>query len=282
MTNFREAVDDCGLRDVEFDGYEFTYDNGQAEDDNRQSRIDRAMGNDRWFELFPRARLIHMDREWSDHAPIKLMLRKREEGERVGGRIFRFEQMWVGEDGCEETIKKVWDRSGEDLTSTLAHCAHSLQEWKGLSIGKILRDIRAKRRRLKRLNEGEKSLRAVNERKVLVKEIAQLLKQEEIYWKQRSRALWLKEGDRNTKYFHRKAGQRKEKNHIAKLVDDNGQEHVDTDAIATVARGYFLSLFESDLPQFDDEVLDVVADRVTEHMNAGLSADYREPRRRGV
>ncbi|XP_074282902.1 uncharacterized protein LOC141607451 [Silene latifolia] len=43
MNNFREAVDDCGLRDVDFEGYMFTYDNGQAEDDNRQSRIDRAL-----------------------------------------------------------------------------------------------------------------------------------------------------------------------------------------------------------------------------------------------
>ncbi|XP_074313417.1 uncharacterized protein LOC141648588 [Silene latifolia] len=200
MNNFRDAVDDCGLRDVDFDGYEFTYDNGQAEDDNRQSRLDRAMGNERWFEIFPRAKLIHMDREWSDHAPIKLLLNARDEEQgSSGGRIFRFEQMW------------------------------ELQEWKGIRIGKILRDIKAKRRKLKQLNEGGRSQRLINERKILVKEVAKLLKQEEIYWKQRSRALWLKEGDRNTKYFHKKAGQRKEKNHIAKLVDDNGHEHVGTE-----------------------------------------------------
>ncbi|XP_074303266.1 uncharacterized protein LOC141637717 [Silene latifolia] len=30
MNNFREAVNDCGLRDVVFEGYEFTFDNGQA------------------------------------------------------------------------------------------------------------------------------------------------------------------------------------------------------------------------------------------------------------
>ncbi|XP_074297456.1 uncharacterized protein LOC141628183 [Silene latifolia] len=277
MNNFRYAVDDCGLRDVDFEGYEFTYDNGQAEDDNRQLRIDRAMGNKRWFEMFPRAKLIHMDREWSDHASIKLMLNHRDEEQGMsGGRIFRFEQMWVGEDGCEEAIRRAWDLNGGDLISTISTCAKELQEWKGINIGKILRDIKAKRRRLKRLSAGGRSQRLINERKILVKEVAKLLKQVEIYWKQRSRALWLKEGDRKTKYFHRKAGQRNEKNNIAKLIDDNGHEHVGTEAIGTVVRRYFMQLFESGRPQFSDTVIDVVTDRVSENMNDGLKPDYRE------
>ncbi|XP_074284297.1 uncharacterized protein LOC141608848 [Silene latifolia] len=45
MDNFREAVDDCGLVDVRYEGYSFTWDNGQAGADNRQCRIDRAMAN---------------------------------------------------------------------------------------------------------------------------------------------------------------------------------------------------------------------------------------------
>lgn len=44
-------------------------------------------------------------------------------------------------------------------------------------------------------------------------------KEEEIKWRQRSRYLWLKEGDRNAKFFHNFASYRKRNNMISVLLD---------------------------------------------------------------
>ncbi|XP_074301077.1 uncharacterized protein LOC141632430 [Silene latifolia] len=148
MNNFRSAVEDCGLRDLDYEGHAFTYNNGQEGDDNRQ---------------------------------------------------------W--EAGCEETIKKVWDEGVFDITDTISRCAIELGKWKGSNIGQILKDLRKKRGILKRLNEGEQSRSVLRERKAVISEIAGLLRKDESYWRQRSRALWLKDGDKNTKFFHRKAQQ---------------------------------------------------------------------------
>ncbi|KAK9684877.1 hypothetical protein RND81_10G239200 [Saponaria officinalis] len=177
MNNFRNATDTCGLMDVPYVGYEYTFDNGQAENDNRQSRIDRAMVTESWWELFPYAKLHHLVREWSDHAPIKLVLDDREGTSLCSKKIFRFEQFWVGEDCCEEAIRRACGKGNENLMETLEMCAKELQDWKGVTIGKVLKDLNTKRRQFERLNAGERSREQICKRKKLIGEIAHLRRQ---------------------------------------------------------------------------------------------------------
>ncbi|KAK9750883.1 hypothetical protein RND81_02G228300 [Saponaria officinalis] len=256
MNNFRDAANDCGIRDLPCEGYEFTYDNGQDGEANRQSRIDRAMGTEDWLNMFPYSKLVHLDREWSDHAPLKVLFDSRKVDNELHPRKFRFEHIWVGEDGCEEAIRGVWNLNGGDLLATINRCGKELLRWKGVSIGKILRELNKKRKRLKILNEGPRDAVLVRERRNLVQDISKLRCQEEKFWRQRSRTLWLKDGDKNTKFFHRKAGQRRQKNQITKIVDEEGRIHEGTRDIKDVAVKYFEGMFAtSDPTSFDDLLL---------------------------
>jgi hypothetical protein len=49
-------------------------------------------------------------------------------------------------------------------------------------------------------------------------ELERLLLCEEISWRQKSRALWLREEDKNTKFFHRVANSNKRNNAIESLI----------------------------------------------------------------
>ncbi|XP_074306517.1 uncharacterized protein LOC141641766 [Silene latifolia] len=271
MNNFRDAVDECGLRDIPYEGYAYTFDNGQVGADNRQCRLDRVMVTGTWLDLFPYSKLFHLDREWSDHSPICVHITRVRSEEDKRMKTFRFEQVWVGEDGCEEAIQRAWLGGDDDIMTTLKRCAAELKEWTGVSIGKVVRDLKRKRERLKRLNEGERRERDVQERKKVVKDIANLIKQEETFWRQRSRALWLRDGDKNTTFFHRKATQRKEKNHISRIVDDNDRVYERTLEIANCAASYFETLFTSSRPNNFSGMMEGVEGRVTSEMNELLT-----------
>ena len=60
------------------------------------------------------------------------------------------------------------------------------------------------------------------EEKKIMERINEVLFQEEIWIKQRSRVNWLRSGDRNTAYFHACASQRKRMNSISSLQREDG------------------------------------------------------------
>lgn len=51
--------------------------------------------------------------------------------------------------------------------------------------------------------------------------LGNLLLREEIYWKQRAKQFWLREGDKNTRFFHSMASARKKVKNISKLKRDD-------------------------------------------------------------
>jgi hypothetical protein len=63
--------------------------------------------------------------------------------------------------------------------------------------------------------------------------------QEEILWRQKSRVEWLKEEERNTKFFHRAMTHRRYINHITQLEDDQGTPIRDQDQIVEALNSFY-------------------------------------------
>ncbi|XP_057247417.1 uncharacterized protein LOC130589838 [Beta vulgaris subsp. vulgaris] len=100
----------------------------------------------------------------------------------------------------------------------------------------------------------------------------ELLEKQEAYWYLRSCVSEINDGDKNTKYFHHKASQRKLRNFIHGLYDKRGVWRDDEEDVGWVIENYYNNLFTSSFPSDEalSDVLDVVTPTISAEMNVAL------------
>ena len=101
-----------------------------------------------------------------------------------------------------------------------------------------------------------------------------LLDDEELWWQQRSTVQWLGEGDRNTKYFHHRASERRRKNMITGLWNQEDVWCESRESIIKIAIDYFEDIYASTHPTRVEEVTDLIPIKVTAEMNTALSQEF--------
>ena len=89
-------------------------------------------------------------------------------------------------------------------------------------------------------------------RKNLENDFSTIQRREELMWQQRSKVKWLREGDNNTKYFHKIASGRKRRNCLVS-IKDRDKRHVGQVAISQHVINYFKTIF-SGQPQWELKV----------------------------
>ena len=72
-----------------------------------------------------------------------------------------------------------------------------------------------------------------------------VLKQEEIFWFQKSREEWIVNGDRNTSYFHLSTVIRRNRGTIQGLKNGIGEWVWDQNQLKQLVRDYFLELYST-------------------------------------
>ena len=166
---------------------------------------------------------------------------------------FKFDQMWLRDEGCCNTITNAWDppiigATMPEVASKVHNCGEKLIEWSKNSFGNVKRMLEAKMNLLSKAEmdvaKGGDPLQV----KSLQVEINSMLDKENLMWQQRSRALFLKNKDRNMAYFHSKASERFRRNQILGLNNNQNMWCTKESQIKNIDVDYYQSLFSSSSP----------------------------------
>lgn len=258
---FREAVADCHLIDIPLKGYPFTWSWGRDHNNVVEERLDRAMGNPSWHSRFPNAILHNLIAPRSDHNPILLDTDPR--WVRARRNSFHFDNRWLMEGDLKNVVNKCWHGfEDQNIFYKLKATSEVLSIWGS----KTDLNFRVNKRELEQKLTGREEYYKAR------RDLGRLLVQEEIFWKQRAKIFWLRDGDLNTKFFHRTASSRKKRNKILKLKNGEGIWVDNQQDLCTLVYSYFQQLFTT-TPLMDnmDEFLEPISPMVTAEQNEELT-----------
>lgn len=215
----------CGFQDLGYCGPDFTWCNMQESENRISLWLGRALATSDWLNHFGETRVHHLVESTSDHCILAI---SDSSGPiHRGKHRFHCEALWAKRDDCREIIESAWfsgslSTTPEGIASNLQRCASDLEVWNKNVVGNISKKITEKRKTLNSLTMQDHEGSLGSEINLLRREINDLLDSEEILWHQRSRVHWYKEGDRNTKFFHARASERRKKNSILGLWNSEG------------------------------------------------------------
>ena len=277
MQLFRDVIDECSFMDLGYVAPKFTWAKHFVDGHSIRIRLDRCMATNSWFQKFLGTRIHHLSCMSSDHSPLLINLSGLSKPMRK--RCFRFEEMWLSDPSCGETVKEVWNGTSElnpslAIMEKVAKCEKELTWWNKHRFGHVRKELEIKKGQL-----------ALAERVAMVSgdnswirslrlEINLLQDREVRMWCQRSRVLWLSKGDNNTAFFHSKATKRPRKNLIRGIRDGNGVWLTDQDDIGIVMERYYKELFSSSNPVLEVGSLEKIPCMVTDEMNVDLVKEF--------
>ncbi|KAL9691576.1 hypothetical protein QQ045_012000 [Rhodiola kirilowii] len=184
MENFRGAIEDYGLSDLGFTGHPYTFSVHREGEFEVQARLDRVLADDNWRRSFP-----------------------------------RFEVMWLEHPQYASQMRNFWNSNGEGRerwSQKLKAFKEMLRSWNRSVFGDVRKKIEKLKYDLEIVKSESRTSDMIDRERKISEELDLWLAREETLWMQRSRVMWMTQGDKNTKFFHARASQRRKKNWITK------------------------------------------------------------------
>nr|TKS12517.1 hypothetical protein D5086_0000062540 [Populus alba] len=268
--DFVTCISQSALLQVPYTGIKYSWHNGQHGCNTIQKKLDWVFDNSCLFSSWPATNATFEPRSISDHSAMIIRLRRPNQHSHSP---FKFLNIWT-------------ERS--DFLTTVA------SSWQAPVIGNPMFQFTTKLRRLKSVlrkihlqftnNITDRVARSKttwedaqfyldahptsDNAKIIERSSAaqylQLCKEEESYFKQKSRIQWLQLGDKNTSFFHKSLLHRQVRNVIHNLQDDNGTLVHDPEDIGKLTSIYFENLLTATHPTLNTDITDIFPNTITE------------------
>lgn len=166
----------------------------------------------------------HFSRTLSDHAPLLISFRNSASSE---PRLFRFQQMWISHGDFDSVVKRSWEEPiyaspMYRFMGKLKRLKQVLKEFSQSTFGNVFKNVASAEDGVLEAQQAydeDPNLHNWNQLNLMSAKKSFYRKLEECFWRQKAHMKWLREGDRNTGFFHHMAFLKKEKSSIRSLKD---------------------------------------------------------------
>ena len=236
MIEFKKCVEEVEIEDILSSGFHYTWTKSLKNPKCKTlKKLDRVMINERFMDTFTNAHSIFLPYIISDHSPALLVIPN---GGVKKKKAFRMSNFITEKEEFLNVVKNEWGKSIAGfqmykVTQKMKLMKHKLNKlsWKN---GNVHDRVEVLRGKVKTAQDEVDKHPFCEERKKqsckVLQEYCEAVRDEDNLLKQKAKIEWLKEGDRNTKFFHKILKSRQHKSRIMTICDENGasfeNEHV--------------------------------------------------------
>ena len=179
-----------------------------------------------WRIQFQKIVIYHLEAINSYHCPLLLDTNPIDT---YALRPFRFEAAWKRDERSHRVIKDAWkeEHSGtacNKLYQKQKSTQMALRKWNKEVFGHYQSRIKVLTSQIESIQELERTEANAIVKALLQSKLNEWIFRNEMIWRQKSRECWLKEGDRNSKFFHLSTIVRRRRNNIDSIKTDDGAD----------------------------------------------------------
>jgi hypothetical protein len=224
---FNAVIETLQLKEFVMSGRQYMW--AGPGDNPTYEKLDRVLVSTEWEHNYPLSTVESRDRNISDHTPLILNIGASTHQNRQS--TFKFEKGWLTRDGFFDMVANIWQSECRGYTA--------LERWQNKirNLRQYLRGQLDKKAETSILSDNE-----INMKHYIKERLVTLLREEEIKWYERAKVQNLLQGNDNTRFFHLIASNKRQKQCIFRLEQEDGIIVGDNELKRYITR-YYKNLF---------------------------------------